>query len=227
MQRWACVDVLAFPLQIVLQDHPDWVGLPAAVVDRNKPQGVIQWANEPARRSGVLPGMRFAAALALVPELRADVSDVDRLGSAIDELVELLLRHSPQVEPAADEPGVFWLDACGLERLSGSMQHWADDVNRDLDAAGFFARVVVGFSRFGSYAVARGASRRTTVFGAPEQELAAARLVPLARLRLAPGFRDALARLGVRTVGQLVSLPPAGIRPPLRSPGASPRAAGS
>ena len=73
MDRMACVNLPALPLQILLRIHPDWRGQPAAVVDRDKPQGVIQWVNERARASRILPGMRYAAGLALAHELRAGV----------------------------------------------------------------------------------------------------------------------------------------------------------
>jgi hypothetical protein len=32
----ACVDLPAFPLQILLKRHPEWRGLPAAVVDEDR-----------------------------------------------------------------------------------------------------------------------------------------------------------------------------------------------
>ena len=52
MDRKACVDVPALPLQLLLRRRPDWVSGPVAVVDRDKPQGVVLWADEGARRQG-------------------------------------------------------------------------------------------------------------------------------------------------------------------------------
>ena len=37
MDRLACVDLPALPLQILLQQHPDWVGHPAVVVAEDRP----------------------------------------------------------------------------------------------------------------------------------------------------------------------------------------------
>ena len=51
--RWACVDVPALPLQLLLRTAPDWVRMPVAVVERDEPQGGILWVNEVARRHGV------------------------------------------------------------------------------------------------------------------------------------------------------------------------------
>ena len=65
MVRLACVDLPAFPLQLLLRRHPEWASYPAAVVAEDKPQGLILWVNERARQQGVLPGLRYAAALSL------------------------------------------------------------------------------------------------------------------------------------------------------------------
>ena len=71
MDRTACVDLPAFPLQLLLQRDADARDQPAAVVDRDHPQGLLLWVNEKARRSRILPGMRYAAGLSLNGKLRA------------------------------------------------------------------------------------------------------------------------------------------------------------
>ena len=80
--RLACVDLPAFPLQLLLRRHPEWRGYPTAVVAEDKPQGVILWVNESARRKGVLPGLRGIEHVGLtVPDLDAAVGFfVDVLG---------------------------------------------------------------------------------------------------------------------------------------------------
>ncbi len=211
MDRLACVDLPALPLQVLLRQHPDWIGHPAAVVAEDRPQAPITWVNEHARERGVLPGMRYAAALSLSSGLRAGVIGDEDVHGAVDQVVQQLWRFSPAVEPAAEEPGVFWLDASGLQRLYPSLGIWADEVRGELEELGLEATVAVGFSRFGAYALAR-ASHGTTVLTSPPQETACAQQVPLARLGIEPGFRDALDRLGVTTLGGLVALPAAGIR---------------
>ena len=70
--------------------------------------------------------------------------------------------------------------------------------------------MVVGFRRFGGYAVAK-TSSGVQVFAKPEQEDAAMRRVALDRLRLDAKTRDLLARLGVHTVGDFLRLPPDGL----------------
>ena len=71
MDRMACVELPAFPLQLLLKRHPGWTGRPVAVVDRDKPQGVILQVNEEARAAGVRTGMRYSAGLSLAHTLHA------------------------------------------------------------------------------------------------------------------------------------------------------------
>lgn len=212
MDRWACVDVPELPLQLLLRRRPEWTTLPAAVVERDDPGGKILWLNETARRSGVLPGQRYGAALALCRELRADVVGADDIRAGVRELTGQLQHFSPDVEPREEEPGVLWLGCRGLERLYRTAGRWARAVHEAVAALGFTATVVVGFSRFGSYVVARRHPRQRIVFADPGEERAAARGAPLDRLDVEARLREDLRKLGVTTVGGLLDLPMDGLR---------------
>ena len=71
MDRMACVDLPAFPLQLLLRREPGWRDHPVAVVDSDKPQGIVLWVNERARARRILPGIRYAAGLSLAGDLHA------------------------------------------------------------------------------------------------------------------------------------------------------------
>ena len=135
--RLACVDLPAFPLQLLLRRHPDWAGYPAAVVAEDKPQGLVLWVNESARQHGVLPGLRYAAAFSLASTLRAGEVAPAESEKAVAELTHRLMRFTPEVEPSAQEPGVFWLNGAGLQHLYASAQKWACAIHQDLRAQGF------------------------------------------------------------------------------------------
>ncbi|MBA2663040.1 MAG: DNA polymerase Y family protein [Bradymonadaceae bacterium] len=212
MDRWACVNVFALPLQLMLGRHAEWKELPAAVVDQDRPQGAILWINRYARERRLREGMRYAEALSLVPQLRVDVVGADEIALAVTTIADCLQRFSPGVEPFEDEAGIFWLNASGLLGLYGSLEAWAASIKQALDSSlGLYASVVVGFSRFGSFAVAR-AYRKTGVFEEPEHELQAARGVHLALLATSDFAIEPFERLGVRTMGDFLALPAAGIR---------------
>lgn len=217
MGRLACVNIPAFPLQILLRCHPTWGDHPAAVVEEDRPQSPVVWVNDAARRTGILPGMRYATALSLAPALRAGTVSPAQVAGERDRLIERLRRFTPDVEPSAEEPGIFWLSLSGLERLYPSPARWAEAIRADLRGAGFHTIVVIGFTRFDTYAVARAscaipqASRATRVFDDPAEARAASMDAPLASLAIDPQTRDALSKLGVTTVGALLRLPDAGL----------------
>ena len=180
------------------------------VVAEDTPQSPVLWVNAPAREAGIAPGLRYAAALALAPHLRAGTVSPADVARAVRAVTDALRRFSPHVEPSADEPGVLWLDASGLERLHSSLAEWAEAVRTDLAHAGYDAVIVVGFTRFGTYAAAQ-VTRGTRVLADPDEERAVGRRVSLRHLRLPPDTLDALGRLGVRTVDDLLRLPAGGV----------------
>ncbi len=211
--RIACVCLPEFPLQLLLRQHPSWSEHPVAVVDRDAAQGVILWSNERARASRVLPGLRFAAALSLEPNLHAAEVPATEIARAIDALTEGLRFYTPDVEPSASEPGVFWLSASGLSLLYPSLRKWAAWVGDEVARAHLRACVVVGFSRFGTYALARSDPRaRVDVIDTEPEERARAAAVALDRIGIEPAVRDTLAKLGVLTLGEFLALPANGIR---------------
>jgi len=211
VERLACVNVPALPLQIVLQDHPDWRAHPVAVVAEDRPQSPILWVNGRARKSGVAPGLSYASALSLLPELRAAPIVPSQVTRTVEALAARLRAFSPEVEASSDEPGVFWANVSGLDRLYASLDDWAGAVRADLAGAGFIAVVVAGFTRFGTYAAAR-VARSARVFADSSEEREAAGRVPLARLAIPPKTLDALHQLGVRSMSALLRLPAAGLR---------------
>jgi protein ImuB len=211
MARLACVDVPTLPLQLLIRSSPSWKDKPVAVVAEDRPTALIRYANDSARRFGVLPGQRYAAALALCRELRAGpVADEEARG-LVDELSIRMHRFTPHVEPAAGLPGVFWLDAHGFRHLYPQLSTWAKAIRDDCAVAGVLARVVVGFSRFGSYAASR-LVQETRIFESAAEEKAATRRVPLEHLDFETNVRDDLLKLGIRTLGEFLALPAEGLR---------------
>jgi protein ImuB len=214
--RLACVDLPAFPLQLLGRRHPEWASGedPVVVVAEDRPQAPILWCDARARRHGVLPGLRYAQGLSLAAGLRAGVVSAGEIETARAEVVTLCRRFTPGVEPGdpGREAGSFWLDPEGLARLEPSLERWARAIQEALAAIALQARVVVGFSHFGSYALARSlSSKKPRVLASPEEERRLLARVPLAELEIAPRLREALDRLGVRQVGELTALPAGGL----------------
>ncbi len=215
MDRLACVDVTALALQLLLKQHPDWSGLPVAVVDRDLPGGRILEVNRQAWQEYVRPGNRYGDVLVLAPRLRVGVITRTALDHGINTITKYLQRFSPRVESALDMPGIFWLDASGLGLLYPSLRHWAVSLNQVLSAADFYSTIVVGFSRFGTYALARTLSQqqpRVSVINNPNEETMSARAVRIDRLNWDHDLSSTLRKLGIQTVGDFLQLPTSEIR---------------
>jgi protein ImuB len=213
VHRLACVDLPAFALQLLIRDHPDWREKPIAVVAEEKPQAFLLWVNEKARRLGIRPGHRYAAALALSRELRAGAVSEESIRSGVEGVTELLRRFTPDVEPAEAKwrsPGLFWLNASGLKHLYPSLDSWAAAIRDELSRSGLFSSVVAGFTRFGTYAVAR-AHRGAHVFRSREEEETACHRVSLSRLDIPPDAQETFLKLRVRTVADFLRLPAKGL----------------
>lgn len=211
MDRWACVDVAAFPLQLLLKAQPAWASLPAAVVAGDTPQSLVQFVNRRAHALGVRPGQRYATALALAKDLQAGTISRTEIDRHVGELTDRLRRYSPHVEPSTDAPGVFWLDAQGLHRLYPSLQAWAQSIRLDLRHAGVSARIAVGFTRCGTYALAKCRQGITVCADAGEERTLVQR-VPLSAMDLDPDAHERLATLGIDTVGDFLRLPADSVR---------------
>lgn len=210
-----CIDIPALPLQLAQRSHAEWRGHPVVVVAEDSPRGVVLWANELARQHAILPGMRYAAGLSLHGGLRATVVEPAEIDALLDEVKGRLRCFSPFVEasPVDREPGIFWVDSSGLNLLYPALDKWAKAVAASLKQAQLVCGIAVGFSRFGCYATARAlAGRGQVVWRSAEEERKAAARVSLQRTALAPKARQALAQLGIFTVGQLIQLPEAGLR---------------
>ena len=214
VDRLACVELPAFPLQCLLKQHPDWAGEPVVVVDRDKPQGVIRWANKQARTARIHTGMRYSAGLSLVPILHAGEVSGATVAQGVARVSEVLRRFSPEIEPFSKESGVFWLNASGLSNLYPSLRRWANDIRKTLREIGFRSSVAVGFSRFGTYAIVKEVTIDRGVLVVRDQscERSLAEQVRLNRLGIDSSLRDNLSKLGIHTVRAFLELPVTGVR---------------
>jgi protein ImuB len=211
VDRLACVNVAALPLQILLRAHPAWTSLPVVVTEEDRPQALVLYLNARARRAGVRIGQRYATALALARALQAGTVSQSQIENTVRAMADRLRRYSPHVEPASDKPGVFWLDVQGLSSLYSSLHTWAHKVRAGLRDVSMNATVAVGFSRFGVYALTA-SHQGTVVCGDASEEHKRVQRVSLTRLDLDPDVRNRLLTLGVRTVGDFLRLPSDGIR---------------
>ncbi len=206
MDRLACVNLPSFALQLARRHRPEWASFPAAIVSSESPNSEILEVCPQARRLGVMPGLRYAAALAITPGLRACAVAPEEIEGGVHTTTTLLHSLTPDVEPSKDEPGVFWLNAAGFHRLYSSIHEWAESIRETLRKQYLESTVAVGFTCFGTYALSR-QGQGVIIMDTKEREAALTRRVPLNRMGLPHSVRMGLAKLGKRTIGDLLGLP--------------------
>jgi len=208
----ACVNVPYLALQNALKCHPAWEDEPVAIVDEARPTGFILEVNRHARRKRILPGMRYAAGLSLDGRLRALEWDGHEIRESVELLSGLLRDFTPHLEPSNDEDGIFWLEVRGLDRLFGSFETWAEKLHDEIRSYDYYAAVVVGHSRFHTYAIARAMRTGVLILDSRSDELEIAGRVPIERLEVGEKVRSGLAKLGVETLDAFLDLPMSGVR---------------
>src|SRR4029453_14078118 len=129
-----------------------------------------------------------------------------RLKETVEDFIKSLQTFSPRVESDEARPGGFFLDPSGLDRIYGGPRTWATTVHRYLKARGFQNAVVIGWGRFPTFAIARTRSGPGVVRTREQMRDLASR-VPLARLEISAPLLEALTKIGVHLLGDLLKLP--------------------
>src|SRR5262249_35037826 len=155
MDRLACVNLPRFALQILLRKNPGWENLPVAVTREEKPMSPLLELNKIAEARGGRIGARYAEALTLLPDLRAGIVTAAEISESRERVAAILAVFSPGVEPSVSDAGVMWVDASGLEGLFGSLARWLVRARAALAAEGYRARMAIGYTRAGTYALAK------------------------------------------------------------------------
>lgn len=130
-------------------------------------------------------------------------------GAALARLADWALRFSPVVQPV--EPDTLWLEITGCAHLFRGEVNLARQALGGLMQQGFEARAAVADTPGGAHALAI-CGRALLTIAPPGQTSAALAPLPAAALRLDPRAVEQLDLVGVRTVGDLLMLPRAGLR---------------
>jgi protein ImuB len=157
-----------------------------------------------AERLGLAAGLALAQARAMHPTLTAVPEDQDADARLLDAIADACQRYTPLV--AVDPPDGILLDIGGCAHLFGGEVKLRDDLLARMTRLGLSARAAIAATigaasaaaRFGDAATAADASRD------PRERLAP---LPLAALRLSDETVAALARLGLKRIGDILDLP--------------------
>ncbi len=204
-ELYACLHAREFPLQSLVRLRPELRGYPVAVLDGRPPLEMICSMNRAARLRGAALGMMRVEAEA-IQGLRLLSRSIECEIAAREVLLECAANFSPRIEVTGGD--TWWacvLDIAGSERLFGPPATLAERMRVALVGAGFRASVAVSANFHAALLKAGASSGVTVIIGG--QEGAALANLPLNALNLSEKDAETFAIWGIRSLGELATLP--------------------
>ncbi len=163
-----------------------------------------------ASADGLRPGMLLADARALCPALTAMPADPAADQAALSRLALWAQRYTPQA--ATDGPDGLILDITGCAHLCGGEDGLLADLGSRLTRAGLTHHLGLGDGAAAAWGWARYRPAGTApLLPTGTRAWPALLSLPLAALRLDAGLQADLARVGLRSVGDVQRQPRAGL----------------
>lgn len=187
-----------------LRAEPGW---PVGVLDPEAGLPRLVAVNAAARAQGVQAGMSLAAALAACPQLQGRTRDRRQERLRLIALAEAALAFTPRV--SLEPPDELLLELQGSLRLFGGLEVLAEQLRHSALQLGLTARLAFAPTPRAALVGARGARD----FRVQHEAQLASQLAPLpiAVLRWPEAACERLRSMGVRTLGELLRLPRAGL----------------
>jgi protein ImuB len=175
-----------------------------------------------AARLGLTAGLALAQARAMHPTLTAVPEDQGADARLLDAIADWCQRYTPLV--AVDPPDGILLDIGGCTHLFGGEEKLCDGLLTRVTGFGFSARAAIAstigaasaLARFGNAVMAQpgrmlqaceAGYRGSWTHATSGSERGLLAPLPLAGLRLPPETAAALARLGLKCIGDILDLP--------------------
>jgi protein ImuB len=214
-----CVSIPRFSLLAALGDRRALVAEPVALAPEAGKAQVVGEVSARAEAFGIAAGMRVGEALSRCPELRLVPPDPEGVRGLWNDVLGRI--ESIGGAPESERAGVAFFEAGGLKGIHGGSLEGVLKATRL--KLGRNVRIGVAPSRFTAWCAASGArQRQQTVTVEPPKAARFLAPLPTAMLRSRPELEElpeTLERLGIRTLGELASLPAAAMAERFGHPG--------
>jgi protein ImuB len=187
-----CLPRLALEAQLRGCASPEAAGEPWAVVEDR----AVLACSAAAQALGVRPGMAPGTAWALAPGLRTLARDAAAEARSLEAIATWAGQFTPKV--SLEPPRAVLLEAEGSLQLFGGTGRLLTSLRRGLADLGFHATLATGPTARAALWFARGGAQTLPT-------------LPVEAIDPAPETLELLHRLGIRTLGELMRLPRAGI----------------
>jgi protein ImuB len=202
---WACLLLPQLALDGVLRRRAD--DSPLVLVDGPVNARTVVAVNVSARAAGLRIGQRLTAAQALLARFEVVQYDATEVARWQQFLAGVAYRYSSQV---ALLPHAIVLEVSKSQSLFGSWAMMERRLRNDFAALGFRYRIAAAPTPYGAYVLAGVSDGQTALSHQGLRRLLDE--VPLGKSRLPAQAIDALPRMGVRRLGQLLGMPRDGLQ---------------
>ncbi len=201
-----CVHIEHFAAAVEIREHPEFLSHPIIIGGfPNERKSIFECCAQ-AASLGIVPGMPLRQAHHICPDATFIPLDEGKYTRAFDDVLDILDQFSPIVE--ADEPGRAFLDVTGLERLLGSEEEIARRIGSDVfHRAHLNPKVGIARNKFVASVAANIASTKRPCVARKGREARYLGPLPARLLPVSEEMRRRLDLLGLRTMGQIASLP--------------------
>jgi protein ImuB len=204
--RFLSVFLPRLPTDRILRRRAGAAERPFALWRKVKGAERIVAVNAAAQRRKIFPGMAVADARALYPALVLEENDPQADAAMLEAVADWHRRFTPLA--ALDAPDGVMLDVTGAAQLFGGEASLLEEIGRRLGAQGFCARAALAPGPALARALARFSDLNIVPAEARQEAIdAAAAELPIAALGLADGVLAAMARAGLRRIGDLLARP--------------------
>jgi len=176
--------------------------VPLVVYGKRGNAELLTAVDDIAERLGLSPGVALAQARAMHPGIEAIAEDAGADSQLLESVADWCLRYTPLV--ACDPPDGLLLDTTGCAHLYGGEDALVADLSGRLERAGLAYRIAIAGSIGAAWAVAHYGEPGSFACG---EERALLAPLPLTALRLDAGTVAALARVGLKRIGNMIDLP--------------------
>jgi protein ImuB len=206
---FACLFVPDFPVQAVVRLEPELRDKAVVALEGAAPLTRVFAANEAARVLGVELGMTKVQAETLGEMAWRWRSPIQE-ATAHRALLDCAWTISPRVETKVNGgkeslQDTVVLDIAGCEKLFGSPEKIASDLQRVAAKVGFRTNLAIAENVEAAVCAARGFAGVTVIVAGEESKKLGT--LPVNALPLDAEFLETLARWGIRTCGEFAALP--------------------
>ncbi len=204
-----CAWIPLYPLRCEEERHPGLVGKPVGLLSQDDSRRLWQISPQ-ARHAGVRPGMTISQAIGLCASITLCEADPVFYDERFAGILHQLQDISPVIEPA--ELGRVFIGVDGLDGLFGGPAGQLEAIRAVLSSVTRLpacppARLGWARGKFTAWVAASRAKPGENVVVSDGERLQFLASQPLAVLSLDPDTHHRLWRLGLKTLGQLATLP--------------------